>query len=188
MSIHCVLLLNIFPEAHDLKFMLLSLELIGFQQKFGFSAVYCEAGLICILKRSFFTCNCNLCLTEHGLHLVYDFVMGLLAIEVFIGEHGVLVRAFCLCWGGIRFESLSTHNCWSLRKSFITSLKVWSMTKNNAFGGGKQKKRATVCNDPLVGSHFLFLQSWRKAECFLVQNYLRPSFGRWTLSQLISLF
>ena len=59
-----------------------------------------------------------------------------------IGEHGVVVRAFGLYWGGIRFESLSTHQCWSLSKSFIPSLVVWSMTKNNAFGGEKQNKKS----------------------------------------------
>ena len=26
-------------------------------------------------------------------------------------EHGVVVRAFGSYWGGIRFESLSTHHC-----------------------------------------------------------------------------
>ena len=52
-----------------------------------------------------------------------------------------MVRAFGLYWGGIRFESLSTHHCWSLSKSFIPSLVVWSMTKNNAFGGEKQNKK-----------------------------------------------
>ena len=63
-----------------------------------------------------------------------DFLVFLLAI----GEHGVVVRAFGLYWGGIRFESLSTHHCWS----FIPSLVVWSMTKNNAFGGEKQNKKS----------------------------------------------
>ena len=53
-----------------------------------------------------------------------------------------MVRAFGLYWGGIRFESLSTHHCWSLSKSFIPSLVVWSMTKNNAFGGEKQNKKS----------------------------------------------
>ena len=57
-------------------------------------------------------------------------------------EHGVVVRAFGLYWGGIRFESLSTHHCWSLSKSFIPSLVVWSMTKNNAFGGENQNKKS----------------------------------------------
>ena len=47
-----------------------------------------------------------------------------------------------LYWGGIRFESLSTHHCWSLSKSFIPSLVVWSMTKKNAFGGEKQNKKS----------------------------------------------
>ena len=59
-----------------------------------------------------------------------------------LGEHGVVVRAFGLYWGGIRFESLSTHHCWSLSKSFIPSLVVWSMTKNNAFGGEKKTKKS----------------------------------------------
>ena len=58
------------------------------------------------------------------------------------GEHGVVVRAFVLYWGGIRFESLSTHHCWSLSKSFIPSLVVWSATKNNAFGGEKENKKS----------------------------------------------
>ena len=58
------------------------------------------------------------------------------------GEHGVVIRGFGLYWGGIRFESLSTHHCWSLSKSFIPSLVVWSMTKNNAFGGEKQDKKS----------------------------------------------
>ena len=49
--------------------------------------------------------------------------------------HGVVARAFGLYRGGTRFESLSTHHC----RSFIPTLVVWSMTKNNAFGGGKQK-------------------------------------------------
>ena len=114
--------------------------------------------------------------------------MGVLAIEVFIGEHGVVVRAFRLCWGGIRFESLSTHNCWSLRKSFITSLMVWSMTTSNAFGGEKQKQKEQRCVMTFcLGQTFYF---WRKAEYFHVQKYLRPGFGRWTLSlsQLISIF
>ena len=57
-------------------------------------------------------------------------------------EHGVVVGAFGLYWGGIRFESLSTHQCWSLSKSFIPSLVVWSMTKNNTFGGEKQNKES----------------------------------------------
>ena len=65
-------------------------------------------------------------------------------LDYWNGEHGVVVRAFDLYWGGIRFESLSTHHCCSLSKSFIPSLVVWSMTKNNAFGGEKQNKEATV--------------------------------------------
>ena len=59
-------------------------------------------------------------------------------------EHGVVVKAFGLYWGGIRFESLSTHHCWALSKSFIPSLVVWSMTQNNAFGGKKQNKKSNV--------------------------------------------
>ena len=58
-----------------------------------------------------------------------------------IGEHGVVVTAFSLYWGGTRFESLLTHHYWSLSKSFIPSLVVWSMTKNNAFGGEKRKQK-----------------------------------------------
>ena len=57
-----------------------------------------------------------------------------------LGEHGVMVRAFGLYWGGMRFEHLSAHHCWSLSKTIIPSLVVWSMTKINAFGGEKQKK------------------------------------------------
>ena len=53
-----------------------------------------------------------------------------------------MVRAFGLYWGGNRFESLSTHHCWALSKSFIPSSVVWSMTKNNAFGGEKQNKKS----------------------------------------------
>ena len=53
-----------------------------------------------------------------------------------------MVRAFGLYWGCIRFESFSTHHCWSLSKSFIPSLVVWSRTKNNAFGGEKQNKES----------------------------------------------
>ena len=52
-----------------------------------------------------------------------------------------MVRAF-----GLYFESLSTHHCWSLSKSFIPSLVVWSMTKNNAFGGEKQKQKEQRSN------------------------------------------
>ena len=61
---------------------------------------------------------------------------------VVYGEHGVVVRAFGLYWGCIRFESLSTHHCWSLSKSFIPSLVVWSVTQNNACGGEKQNKKS----------------------------------------------
>ena len=59
-----------------------------------------------------------------------------------LGDHGVVVRAFGLYWDGIRIEFLSTHHCWSLSKSFIPSLVVWSMAKNNAFGGEKQNKKS----------------------------------------------
>ena len=45
------------------------------------------------------------------------------------GEHGAVVRAFVRYCGGIRFESLSTHHCWALSKSFISSLVVWSVKK-----------------------------------------------------------
>ena len=55
-------------------------------------------------------------------------------------QHGVVVRPFEWYCGGIRFESLSTHHCWSLSKSFISSLVVRSMTKNDAFGVEKQNK------------------------------------------------
>ena len=61
-----------------------------------------------------------------------------------------MVRAFALYWGGIRFESLSTHHCWSLSKSFIPSLVVWSMTKNNAFAEESETKRATVSSQAFV--------------------------------------
>ena len=53
-----------------------------------------------------------------------------------------MVRAFGLYWGGIRFESLPTRHCWAFSKSFIPSLVVWSVTKNNAFGGEKQIKKS----------------------------------------------
>ena len=56
------------------------------------------------------------------------------------GSNGVVVRAFGLYWGGIRFESLSTHHCWALSKSFIPSFVVSKFTKNNAIGGEKHKK------------------------------------------------
>ena len=49
-----------------------------------------------------------------------------------------MVRALGLYWVG----SNSTHHCWALTKSFISSLVVWSMTKNNAFGGEKQNKKS----------------------------------------------
>ena len=57
-------------------------------------------------------------------------------------NYGAVVRSFGLYWGGIRFESLSTRHCWSLSKSFIPSLMVWSMTKNDAFGGKKQNEKS----------------------------------------------
>ena len=53
-----------------------------------------------------------------------------------------MVRAFGLYWGGIKFESLSTHHCCALSKSFIPSLVVWSVTQNNAFGEEKQNKKS----------------------------------------------
>ena len=56
--------------------------------------------------------------------------------------HSVVVRAFGLYCGGIRFESLSTHHCWSLSNSFIPSLVVWSVTQNNACDGEKQNKKS----------------------------------------------
>ena len=59
-----------------------------------------------------------------------------------MGEHGVVVRAFDLYWGGNRFESLAAHHCWALSKSLIPSLVVWPMTKNNAFGCEKQNKKS----------------------------------------------
>ena len=48
------------------------------------------------------------------------------------------------CTGAVSgwFDSLSTHHCWALSKSFIPSSVVWSMTKNNAFGGEKQNKKS----------------------------------------------
>ena len=53
-------------------------------------------------------------------------------------------RAFSLYWGGIRLESLPTHHCWTISKSFIPSLVVWSMTKNKHIWRRKAKtKRAT---------------------------------------------
>ena len=48
-------------------------------------------------------------------------------------EHGVVVRAFDLNWDGIRFESISTHHCCALSKSFIQILVVMSMTKNGCY-------------------------------------------------------
>ena len=38
--------------------------------------------------------------------------------------------------------TLSTHHCWSLSKSFIPSLVVWSVTQNNACGREKQNKKS----------------------------------------------
>ena len=52
-----------------------------------------------------------------------------------------MFRAFGSYWGGIRLESLSNHQFWALSTSFIPSLVVWSMRKNNAFGGEKQNKK-----------------------------------------------
>ena len=45
-----------------------------------------------------------------------------------------------LAWNN-RFESFSTHHCWALSKYLIPSLVVWSMTKNNEFGGEKAKQK-----------------------------------------------
>ena len=59
----------------------------------------------------------------------------------YTGQHGAVVRAFVLYWGGIRFECLWTHHCWAFSKSFIPSLMVLSITKNNAFGREKQKQK-----------------------------------------------
>ena len=84
----------------------------------------------------------------HSRHIVHVFLkktryepVRFCMIVYALGEHGVVVRAFGLYWGGIRFESLSTHHCWSLSKSFIPSLVVWSMTKNNAFWRRKAKQK-----------------------------------------------
>ena len=108
------------------------------------------------------------------------------------GEHGVVVRAFGLYWGGIRFQSLSTHHCWSLSNSFITSLVVWLLTKNNAFGGEKQNgEQSDLCDleqvtlkPQLQVHHYLttWLQIWyhillcgdsiRKGADFEKQNCL----------------
>ena len=62
----------------------------------------------------------------------------------YVGEHGVVIRAFDLYWGGIRFESLSTHDCWALSKSFIPSLVVWSVKKITHLAEKAKIKRATV--------------------------------------------
>ena len=63
-------------------------------------------------------------------------------VAIVEGGQGIVVRAFGLYWGGIRFESRSTHHCWALSKSFIPSLVVWSVTKNNALGREKQNKKS----------------------------------------------
>ena len=60
-----------------------------------------------------------------------------------------MARAFGLYWGGIRFEYLSTHHCWSLSTSFIPSLVVCSVTQNNACGRGKQNKKSNGENSDL---------------------------------------
>ena len=39
-------------------------------------------------------------------------------------------------------SNLSTRHCWSLSKSFILSLVVWSITKNNACGGERKNKKS----------------------------------------------
>ena len=59
-----------------------------------------------------------------------------------VGEHGVVVTAVCLYWGGIGFESLSAHHCWTFSKSFIPSLAISHKTKNTAFGAEKQKRNS----------------------------------------------
>ena len=54
-------------------------------------------------------------------------------------------KAFGLYLGGIRFESLLTHNCRALSPSFLAQLyyhQHWSMIKNNLFGGEKQNKKS----------------------------------------------
>ena len=55
-----------------------------------------------------------------------------------------------LYWGGIRFESLSTHHYWALSKSFIPSLVVWSVTKNTYLAEKRKIKRATVSSRAFV--------------------------------------
>ena len=66
--------------------------------------------------------------------------MGLLLISAMSAI--IQIFFFNKTYSGIRFEFLSTHHCWSLSKSFIPSLVVWSITKNNAFGGEKQNKKS----------------------------------------------
>ena len=61
-------------------------------------------------------------------------------------EHGVTLRAFVLYWGGNRFESLSTHHCWALSKSFIPSLVVWSVTQNNAKTEKSNGEHSDLCD------------------------------------------
>ena len=78
-----------------------------------------------------------------------------------------MVRAFGLYWGGIRFESLSTHHCWSLSKSFIPSLVVWLLTKNNAFGGEKQNKKSNGEQSDLCDLEQVILKPQLQAHnCF----------------------
>ena len=52
------------------------------------------------------------------------------------GSNGVVVRAFGLYWA-----VAGSNHYWSLSKSFIPSFVVWSMTKNNTFGGERQNKK-----------------------------------------------
>ena len=88
------------------------------------------------------------------------------------GEHGIVVRAFVLYWGGNRLESLSTHYCWALSKSFIPSLVVSSVTQNlaekskNKKSNGEQSYLCDLEQDALKpqlqAHHYLstWLQIW----------------------------
>ena len=51
----------------------------------------------------------NLCQPESEDVIIVQSHVGT-AEESVAGEHDVVVRAFGLYWGGIRFESLSTHH------------------------------------------------------------------------------
>ena len=50
-------------------------------------------------------------------------------VKHLLGEHGVVIRAFDMYWGGIRFGSISTHHCGV------------AIIKTNAFGVEKQNKK-----------------------------------------------